>query len=96
MEVPKLKPYRNADYLKFVRQKPCWICGNTKHVQTAHFRKHYWGAGAGIKPHDYCTLPTCPPCHMLEHYGNMKIPDIDKMKEIINLLMEYIESKRKH
>lgn len=89
----KKKPYRNADYLNFIRSKPCWICGR-KPAQAAHVRKHYWGSGAGIKPSDLVTLPTCHNCHSYEHSGLTKISDLDKFREIINLLMEYIESKR--
>ena len=91
----KQKPYRNEGYKAFIRSKPCWICG-IKPSQAAHVRKHYWGAGAGKKPSDLVTLPTCQMCHRLEHDGNKKISDLDKFREIINLLMEYIESKRKH
>lgn len=95
MEVPKLKPYRNADYLKFIRSKPCWICGR-KHVQAAHVRKPYWGSGTGIKSHDLCTLPMCHCCHRAEHDGLLNAySDLDKFRAIISYLMEYIESKRK-
>lgn len=88
MEVPKLKPYRNADYLKYVRSSPCGACGIAPPSQAHHVRRSYWLSGLSVKPHDYVAVPRCEYCHK-------KLVEYDVEREIIKLLMEYIELKRK-
>ena len=85
MEVPKLKPYRNADYLKFIRSKPCPYC--LQQAEPHHIRRHWLGSGGSQKSHDYASVPRCR-----DHHG----PDYEEgfEREIISLLMEYVESKR--
>lgn len=80
-----MKPYRSAKYLKFIRSKPCVICGNPNTVPH-HIRRLYWMAGMGIKPHDYVTIPLCD-----SHHDPAIESDIDVERIIIDLLMEYIE-----
>jgi len=50
-----------------------------------------WGAGTGIKPHDYVTLPRSRKCHQAAEGRD----EYYLMHEIIRLQMEYIESKRR-
>ena len=88
MEYLKIKPYRNADYLKFVRKLPCVRCG--KKAQAHHVRRFYFGAGLSQKPHDYVAISLCHDCHKPE---TEKLIDVERI--LINNLMEYIDSKRK-
>ena len=92
MQHQKIKPCRNADYLKFIRSKPCGCgCGAPPKSDPHHVRKAVWGAGTNIKPHDYVTVPRTRKCHQAAE-------DRDEyylLHEIIKLQMEYIESKRK-
>lgn len=96
---PKGKPYRNADYLKFIRSKPCEIC--CRKAVAAHVRKLYWQAGTSQKPHDYVAISLC---EERQHHQILDSIGMEAFEEkyctnikriIINNLMEYIESKRK-
>lgn len=82
----KLNPYRNADYLAWVRRQGCLICGQP--AEAHHVRRLYWGAGTGIRSHDFCTLPLCR-----EHHTPETEQRINVEREIIELLMRYIETK---
>lgn len=44
-------------------------------------RRHYWGAGAGIKPSDYVCIPLCHVHHE---------PDAEKFIEVENLIIRYL------
>ena len=85
--IPKLKPYRNSEYRKFVRSQGCLICGRP--AEAHHVRRLYWSSGVGIKPHDYVTIPLCR-----EHHSPEIEADINFQITIIDLLMRYIESKK--
>ena len=89
MQFPKPIKYKDKHYLAFIRGKPCLICNRPS--VPCHVRRLYWGAGTGVKPHDYCTIPLCP-----EHntYANEREYGTDR--KIAELLMEYIDSKNKH
>jgi len=92
MEYPKIKPYRNADYLKFVRSKPCGCgCRTPPPSDPHHVRRVFWGAGTGIKPHDYVTVPRARKCHQAAEGRD----EYYLLHEIVILQMEYINSKRK-
>ena len=84
----KMKIYRSAKYLKFVRSHPCIICGRSS--QAHHVRRSYFGAGMGIRPSDYVAIPFCLECHKPENEKDLNVELI-----IINLLMEYIEGLKK-
>uniref|UniRef100_A0A6M3X9L5 Uncharacterized protein n=1 Tax=viral metagenome TaxID=1070528 RepID=A0A6M3X9L5_9ZZZZ len=84
---PKLKPYRNENYLDFIRSKPCGICHKPPRSEAHHARRICWGAGARQKPHDYVAVSRCPPCHRPEN-------EVDVEREIIDNLMAYAELKR--
>lgn len=64
----RLKCYRNASYLKWIRTLPCASCGDPGSSQAAHVRMGN-GGGMGLKPSDYRTLPLCPECHGAQHAG---------------------------
>jgi len=85
---PKIKNYQNAAYLKFIRSKPCVVC--RRKSEPHHIRRQYWGAGTGIKPHDYVTIPLCRNCHTPETEVGLNVERL-----IIQYLMEYIENGRK-
>ena len=80
--------YRSKKYLEFIRSKPCLLCANPETVPH-HVRRQRWGAGTGIKPHDYVCIPLCHRCH------DPKIEkEIDVELVIIDLLMEYIDETK--
>jgi len=88
-------PYRNQKFLQYIRTKPCLVCG--KPSVACHIRKQYWGAGTGIKPHDYCTIPLCPIHHneldvTLGYRNFQDLYNIDIKRVIIDNMIEYIES----
>ena len=83
----KTSPFRNPNYLAYIRTLPCLCCG--KKAIAHHVRRLYWGAGTGIKPYDYVTIPLCNECH------NPSVESqIDVERVIIDCLMGYIESLR--
>jgi len=91
MEHKKIKPYRNPDYLKFIRSKACGCgCGAPPPSDPHHVRRAVWGAGVGIKPHDYATVPRARGCHQAAEGRD----EYYLLHEIVKLQMEYIESKR--
>lgn len=62
---PKLRRWRNADYLKWVKTQPCACCG-----QPADDAHHLigWGQGAiGTKAHDNLVIPLCRKHHIELH-----------------------------
>lgn len=79
---PKPETYRNPKYLRWIRTLPCGICG--KPAEPSHTRRSYWGAGTSQKPHDYVAVPRCRYCHV-------ELFEDDVEREIINLLMAFIE-----
>lgn len=85
---PKPKIYRNKAYLSFIRRHSCIMCDNPNTI-AHHVRRSFWGAGTGIKPHDYVTLPLCHSCHDPKVERNILIE-----RKIIDLLMKYIEELR--
>lgn len=85
---PKPRTYENPDYLKFIRSKGCLVC--RRKAEAHHVRRHYWGAGTGKKPHDYVAIPLCH-----EHHDPKTEFYFERIEcQIIELLMDYIESKR--
>ena len=85
----KIKPKRNKDYLQFIRDHHCLLCGypvSSPH----HVRRHLLGAGTSIKPSDYCTLPLCEinQCHDPANEQSVSVET-----RIIKLMMEYIKYK---
>jgi hypothetical protein len=83
---PKIKPKRNPKYLDYIRMRPCIFCGGQS--EPHHVRRHYWGAGASIKPHDYVCLPVC----RTHHEAKFEM-DIDINKVITRVLIQYAEEK---
>ena len=91
---PQIKPvtFRNEDYLKWMRQRPCCYphCGMPS-SDPHHVRDLSVGGGMGLKPHDYWTINFCRVHHDPRYEKDLPVERI-----IIKNLMEYIESKRKN
>ena len=81
---PKPVKYRNKKYLAWIRSLPCLICG--KQSDPCHVRRHYWGAGEGLTPHDYCAIPLCR-----EHHSYANEREWGSDRQIAELLMRYID-----
>ena len=65
MQIPKRKPYRNAEYLDYVREHPCISCNAPGPSEPHHFMR---GAGGlGMKVDDTHTVPLCRRCHACWH-----------------------------
>lgn len=64
--LPKIKPYRNNEYLRFIRSKPCLKCmfrgSEDNPIIAAHQTLGYWGS-TGSKPPDLWTVPLHFKCH---------------------------------
>lgn len=57
-KVAKQVPDRDANYLKFIRNLPCLVCGGqAAHAHHSEFR------GLGEKGSDYSCIPLCSPHH---------------------------------
>jgi len=102
----KIKPYRNPDYDNYIIDQICMNC-HAYPVDPHHVRRLRWGAGIGIKPHSYVQLPLCRKCHKPEteslfdcereiiRYMTKYIMRKFGKLELIDVLMEMIESRRK-
>lgn len=60
MEIENVYPFSFQDYITFVRNAPCIICGNTP-SDPAHFPRT---RGAGARDED--VMPLCRDCHTLQ------------------------------
>lgn len=80
----KIKPVRSRAYLAFIREHPCGHFACFDKAEPHHIRRHEWGAGTGIKPHDYVAVPRCR-----KHHN--EIFEVEVEKEIISLLKEWVE-----
>lgn len=66
-------PERNEAYKQFIRKFPCVACGETRHIEAAHFGPH----GIGQKSSDFSVLPLCREHHQTgkNAYHKMKPAD---------------------
>jgi len=67
----------DPEYLKYIRQQPCCICGENTTVEAAHLRVGYIAAsvpkratGMGEKSSDKWALPLCGKHHREQHTMN--------------------------
>lgn len=61
-----MSTYRNDDYLRLAKGKPCMHCGSIRGVVSCHYSGRYasyLGKGGGIKCHDFCVAFLCAKCH---------------------------------
>lgn len=56
-------PERDADYLNFIREQPCIICGK-QHRSDAHHLRDTRTSGEAIKGPDWTCMPLCHECHL--------------------------------
>lgn len=61
-------PERDNEYLNYVREQPCIICG-IQHRSDAHHIRDTRTAGMAVKSPDWYTMPICHNCHMLVAHG---------------------------
>lgn len=67
--------HHDPDYLDFIRQQPCCICGDNTTVEAAHLRLGSIGngkpiTGMGEKAADKWALPLCGKHHREQHAMN--------------------------
>ena len=92
---PKQVVHINKKYLKWIRKKPCLVCGK----QWPNDAHHVWNSGGKNYGNDMLAVPLCRGCHTFgkEAYHNIghsafeRFHNKDLKDEIINLLSEYIE-----
>jgi len=84
---------RDKEYLAFVHNFPCFVCG-AKDIQAAHTEHK----GMGIKGSDYSVVNLCVECHLGNHGLDTigreqfeKEHNVDLNKQQIFLLKEYIK-----
>lgn len=56
-------PERDADYLNYIRTRPCICCG-IQHRSEAHHIRDTKTAGMAIKSPDWYVVPLCHNCHL--------------------------------
>ncbi len=61
-------PERDVEYLNYIRERPCLICG-IQHRSDAHHIRDTRTAGTAIKSPDWYTIPLCHQCHILIAHG---------------------------
>jgi len=86
--IPKIKPIRSETYKKFIRSKPCLVCGTTANIQACH---NNFGYGAtGSKASDLYCLPGCRACHRWEHWQGQSLPEEYRAIKCLEFLNEYL------
>ncbi|MEX2990355.1 DUF968 domain-containing protein [Serratia fonticola] len=65
MLIPKLTRAEDSKWTRWVKTQPCTGCG--EHSDDPHHVTGHGLSGAGMKPHDYFTLPMCRICHDALH-----------------------------
>lgn len=88
---PKKASYRSEQYLKFVRQLPCYAC-QSRHRVEAH---HCWKC----RKNDFTAIPLCVPCHEFGiHAGSeqqwLQDHKIDLMEAVMRCLMLYLSHQQ--
>lgn len=57
--ISRPKTPRAPEYLQWLREQPCHICGTRYVVEAAHTGS----GGMGLKPSDWDAIPLCEECH---------------------------------
>ena len=69
--VPKIVRYRNRQYLDWIAQQPCIVCGYKPRSEYRSDPDNDWNdpahIGEGAKPDDTRALPMCHPHHAMAH-----------------------------
>lgn len=86
---PSLSRYKDAKYLKWIRQQPCCVSGR-QGVDASHT----WGMGGKTRRNDYVALPLTHELHMKLHGIGIKTFEdryaVDFKDQIIGHLSKYI------
>ena len=95
----KKKPYRSDEYLQFVREQPCCICG-TSPCDPSHLNhKGNHSGGMATKVSDYRTVPKCRIHHTEYHdIGRDSMEQkyrVDFREILINTMELYIATNGK-
>ena len=84
-----MKPWRDSEYLRWIRTLPCVVCGTTRYVEAAHTGPH----GLGQKSADSTAVPLCPRHHRTGNdsyhkLGIRRFADVHSLRlhEIVNSL----------
>lgn len=64
--IPKHPPYRNPEYIAWLRKRKCDSCGAWPPSDPSHCRKGTDG-GTRLKPSDYYAVSQCGRCHRAIH-----------------------------
>jgi hypothetical protein len=96
---PCKKPvkFKSPDYQKFIKNKPCVICGRKSNFH--HEGLNAGKKGVGTKVSDSQGVPLCPECHTigtmaLHRMGSRmfwEVHNIDVKMLIIGYLTEYLQ-----
>ena len=84
------EPFRNPDYLAYIRRQPCLVCGGACGPSEAH---HEYGHGTSIKGSDFRALPLGTKHHRERHDKGRRFWDeynIDPTAEMMRLLEWYL------
>lgn len=64
---PKQKTFRSPEYLDWVRQQECCVCGTTPPTEAHHLIGTGKLGGMGMKAPDWTCIPVCHHCHQNIH-----------------------------
>jgi len=84
---PKVKIFRSEDYLDFIRDKPCLMCGAPPRSDAHH--EPFGKAGWAIKAPDSQAIPLCRGCHN-RRGGKEGLAFLEKKYDIKMKIIEYL------
>jgi hypothetical protein len=92
-----------GNFLRFIRELPCLICGDDTATEAAHIRYADLAAGKrstgmGEKPDDAFVVPLCGGCHRQQHTTNERkwwaLNGVDPVKVALALWYWYCRDNR--
>ena len=89
----RLSAIRDPDYLAWIRQRPCLLCGYPTTTEAHHEPPKGMGGG---RSNDYDAVPLCGAHHRKRHGEGFL--DADDMREVLNsrrVLLQLYVSRRK-
>lgn len=85
----KIKPWRDKNYLAWIRELPCVHCGSWP-TEAHHLISLGIGEGVmGDKMPDYAAIPLCHACHQSVHHGERTGYQIRWLFETLKLAFHY-------
>jgi len=84
--------WRSEKYKKFIRNKPCLLCGQPA---VAHHESSLGNSGMGLKISDNYCIPLCPQHHEERHRLGVKTwceryPYVHLSRLVLRLITEYL------